>query len=315
MRRLTLAAFAGAIVLAATGCASEDTTSSSPSPSVSPSPGAVAQNPATTQPFAKPLVTQKPATPGSVPGLLQSTNGDARAKQVQASIDADKKKVAQGSDPFAANPPTITIPRTPNTTTASNQGPSNTQSLPNLPSPPQPNIGNRFPQPSISSGRGGSRPPRPSSPYPPSARRPSSSPASTRSGPPRPSSPLPRPNSVAANPNSSRPNPSGPLPASPTTPGGAPTAAIPAAPSTTLANGVEVTGVVQVGNEMQAIIKAPGEAASRYVRVGQRIANGQVLVKRIEMNTGAEPIVVLEENGVEVARAVGAAGVPEQATT
>lgn len=73
--------------------------------------------------------------------------------------------------------------------------------------------------------------------------------------------------------------------------------------------------MVQVGNEMQAIIKAPGEAASRYVRVGQRIANGQVLVKRIEMNTGAEPIVVLEENGVEVARAVGAAGVPEQATT
>lgn len=314
MRRLTLAAFAGAIVLAATGCASEDTTTSSPSPAVSPSPGAVAQSPATTQPFAKPLVTQKPASPGSVPGLLQSTNANARAKQVQANIDAGKKKAAQGSDPFASNPPTVTIPRTPTTVAASNQGTSTTQSLPNLPSPPQTSVGSPFPQPSIGSGRGSSRPPRPSSPYPPSARRPSSSPASTRSGPPRPSSPLPRPNSVAANPNT-RPSPSSPLPVSPTTPGGTPTAAIPVAPSTTAANGVEVTGVVQVGNEVQAIVKAPGEAASRYVRVGQRIANGQVLVKRIEMNAGAEPIVILEENGVEVARAVGTPGVSDQTTT
>jgi hypothetical protein len=75
-----------------------------------------------------------------------------------------------------------------------------------------------------------------------------------------------------------------------------------------------VTGVAQVGNEMQAIVKAPNEPTSRYVRVGQRIANGQVLVKRIEMDGGVEPIVVLEENGVEVDRIVGAKA-PTQATS
>jgi hypothetical protein len=63
--------------------------------------------------------------------------------------------------------------------------------------------------------------------------------------------------------------------------------------------------VVQVGNSYQAIIKAPNEPTSRYVSVGQRLANGQVLVKRIEMNPGGDPIVILEENGIEVGRSVG----------
>jgi hypothetical protein len=69
---------------------------------------------------------------------------------------------------------------------------------------------------------------------------------------------------------------------------------------------VEVSGVVMVGGAPQAIVKAPNEETSRHVRVGQRISNGQVLVKRIEMNGGTDPIVIFEENGVEVARAVGA---------
>jgi len=38
-------------------------------------------------------------------------------------------------------------------------------------------------------------------------------------------------------------------------------------------------GVVQVGSDPQAIVKVPNEATSRYVRVGQQLANGQVLVK------------------------------------
>jgi hypothetical protein len=80
----------------------------------------------------------------------------------------------------------------------------------------------------------------------------------------------------------------------------------PAQPIPTLANAVEVTGVVQIGSTMQAIVKAPDEPTSRYVGVGQRLANGQVLVKRIE-TAGSEPIVVLEESGVEVIRAIGQA--------
>jgi hypothetical protein len=39
--------------------------------------------------------------------------------------------------------------------------------------------------------------------------------------------------------------------------------------------------------------------------VGQRLSNGQVLVKRIEVNNGASPVVILEQYGREVARRVG----------
>jgi hypothetical protein len=59
-----------------------------------------------------------------------------------------------------------------------------------------------------------------------------------------------------------------------------------------------------VGGVQMAIVKVPNEP-DRYVREGQRIANGQVLVKRIETNRGPNPVVILEQYGVEVARGVG----------
>ncbi|YAF97858.1 MAG: hypothetical protein AB3A66_09480 [Nodularia sp. CChRGM 3473] len=71
-----------------------------------------------------------------------------------------------------------------------------------------------------------------------------------------------------------------------------------------LAKGVIVSGVVLIGKEPQAIIKVPNEATSRYVQAGQRLAGG-VLIKRIEMNAGSNPIVILEQYGIEVARMVG----------
>ncbi|MEZ2228970.1 hypothetical protein [Microcoleus sp.] len=79
----------------------------------------------------------------------------------------------------------------------------------------------------------------------------------------------------------------------------------PPPPSTDLATGTEVSGVVKVGNETQVIVRVPNEPTSRYVKVGQRLSNGQVLVKRVDVKSGADPIVILEENGVEVAKAVG----------
>jgi len=88
----------------------------------------------------------------------------------------------------------------------------------------------------------------------------------------------------------------------------------PPRPQADLARLVKVTGVVQIGNTVHAIISAPNEPSSRYVRVGQRLSNGQILVKRIEVNSGSEPIVVLEQNGIEVVRAVGEGGPPEQPT-
>jgi hypothetical protein len=80
----------------------------------------------------------------------------------------------------------------------------------------------------------------------------------------------------------------------------------PAAPMS-LASAVTVTGVVQVGETVSAIVKVPNEGSDRYVRAGEYLGNGQVLVKRIEANR-EEPIVVLEQNGVEVIKAVGEAG-------
>ncbi|MEG4507222.1 hypothetical protein QUA81_25205 [Microcoleus sp. F6_B4] len=80
---------------------------------------------------------------------------------------------------------------------------------------------------------------------------------------------------------------------------------VPPPPSTDLATGTEVSGVVKVGNETQVIVKVPNEPTSRYVKVGQRLSNGQVLVKRVDVKPGADPIVILEENGVEVAKGVG----------
>ncbi|PZV06398.1 MAG: hypothetical protein DCF32_09935 [Leptolyngbya sp.] len=87
----------------------------------------------------------------------------------------------------------------------------------------------------------------------------------------------------------------------PTTP--PPLAPLPQLPKPTLAEAVQVTGVMTIGNENFAVLET--SAGSQYVRAGQRVSNGQVLVKRIDMR-GSDPIVVLEENGIEVSRPVGA---------
>lgn len=84
---------------------------------------------------------------------------------------------------------------------------------------------------------------------------------------------------------------------------------VPLPPQPTLARAVKVTGVVQVGSAVYAIVSAPNEPSSRYVQEGQRLSNGQILVRRIEVS-GAEPKVVLEQYGVEIVRAVGEGGSP-----
>jgi hypothetical protein len=83
-----------------------------------------------------------------------------------------------------------------------------------------------------------------------------------------------------------------------------PTLVLPSPAQPELARAVVVTGVVLISKEPQAIIKVPDEPTSRYVQAGQRLANG-VLIKRIEMNQGYNPIVILEQYGIEVAKMVG----------
>lgn len=94
------------------------------------------------------------------------------------------------------------------------------------------------------------------------------------------------------------------------TPGGIALAPLPELPQPTQAQAVVVTGVVNVGGRNYAIVQSPAEPTGRYVTVGQRVAGGAVLVKRIDMR-GSEPIVVLEQNGVEVSQFVGP---PEEPT-
>lgn len=102
-------------------------------------------------------------------------------------------------------------------------------------------------------------------------------------------------------------------------PGGTdPTAPLPELPEPTVtASKVEISGIAAVDGESFVIVRAPGEPTSRYVRVGDRLSNGAVLVKRIENRTGSSPLVVLEERGEEIALPVGAnVGAPEaEATT
>lgn len=71
-----------------------------------------------------------------------------------------------------------------------------------------------------------------------------------------------------------------------------------------VADTIEVTGVVQVGQKVSAIIKVPAESSSRYVSEGEYLAGG-ILVKRIDLGTREEPLVVLEQNGVEIVKTVG----------
>lgn len=89
----------------------------------------------------------------------------------------------------------------------------------------------------------------------------------------------------------------------------------PLPPQPELARAVAVSGVVQLGNVPYAIVTAPNESHTRYVRAGQRLSNGEVLVKRISMNPGADPFVVFEQFGVEVITAVGTGGLPAEEDT
>ena len=87
------------------------------------------------------------------------------------------------------------------------------------------------------------------------------------------------------------------------------TSVLPPPPQPELANAVEVTGVILVGDQAQAIIKVPSEPTSRYVSSGARLSNG-VFVKRIEVNEGSDPVVILEQYGIEVAKMVGEKAAP-----
>lgn len=112
---------------------------------------------------------------------------------------------------------------------------------------------------------------------------------------PIPASPLPQ---------SFTPRSLPPLP--PISQGSSPLVPIPVAPvsPTSIADAIEVTGAVQVRDKWQIIVKEPDVNTSRYVTIGDSLANGRVLVKRVI--AGADPMVILQQDGKEVMKSIGA---------
>lgn len=271
MRRNRLLGLVGIMTIAIAGCASEssDPVAESPSPSpvaASPIPSPAAKPSPTAQ---QPLVAQKPVQ--TVPGLIPSINSQERSNQVETKIKVDKTK-----DPFAAVPPALPAPDTatvPRVSQLPGSRPGGGGGTANQPGTTRP--GTRpgtAPAATGGGGRGGAGQTAEQTIETPTIPKIQDAPLGYSLPPVRPRSAI---------------------------------AALPPPPSTDTAKAVEVTGVVVVGNDPRAIVVAPGDATSRYVGVGQRISGGKVLVKRIELGDGSEPTVILEENGVEVAKSVG----------
>lgn len=270
-----------ALLVATTSCGGPTETAStdSASPEASSSPAASGSPAVPKADFKSPMVAGKPAAPLPVLArFIQPTNIGARNKQTQAEIQGQAKNNRR--DPFAI--PLQVKPEarlgdgsllTPKKAAVVQQTPAERPiSIPrSFVSEPE----------SDQEGRAfrGYGPPMLGDP--PKPRRPAR-PATTA----RPQSPQ-RP-ATAARPQT---------PSVPVQP------AAPPAPSDALA--LKVTGVVQVGNEFKVIVQIPGENTERYVSVGDRIANGQVLVKRVELNKVLDPVVIFEQYGQEVAKNVG----------
>jgi Tfp pilus assembly protein PilP len=71
---------------------------------------------------------------------------------------------------------------------------------------------------------------------------------------------------------------------------------------------IRVTGVVQIGSNLNAIVEDAQQGGSRYVQAGDYLDNGRVLVKQIEIQPNREPRVILIQDGIEMIKTVGGAG-------
>ncbi|MHC5612910.1 MAG: hypothetical protein ACYTXA_18360 [Nostoc sp.] len=269
---------AAILTLAIAGCASEDTQQAI---NPAPIPKIAAKSPGTGQSFKNPVILAKQelqVTPASA-NLIQSTNPTERSRLVVLSKNR--------SDPFAQLFGQ-TVPGMPQTSGKP------VPVVPKLPTASLP--ARKVPTRSIAL-----------KPVPVSPKLPTASLAG-RKLPTRSIALNPKKNNVSSVPKPKKVNPTltsvlpKVLPQVISNPTLVSVLPLPAQPE--LARAVLVTGVVLISQEPQAIIKVPDEPTSRYVQAGQRLADG-VLIKRIEMNQGYNPIVILEQYGIEVAKMVG----------
>jgi hypothetical protein len=233
----------------------------------------------TASPFATPLTAKQPGKQTAVAGLIPQLPPDARVNQVRKNLGRN--------DPFAAIPTVpVVIPPSPGAGGGTANRP--VPVIPQLP-PTRGNAGG-------AGGGGGNQPgtPRGTTRVAQAPRRPNVLPL------PAAKKPTIKPSQTAKTPMVTN-RPGGILPLPPLAVG---PRELPQLQEPTLAKTIEVTGVVDAGGVPSAIVKVPNEPA-RSVRQGERLLNGQVLVKRIEVNSGPTPTVILEQFGQEVARQVG----------
>lgn len=67
---------------------------------------------------------------------------------------------------------------------------------------------------------------------------------------------------------------------------------------------VKIAGVIQTDKDFKIIVQSPGESA-RYASVGEYVASGKVLIKRVALDSMYDPVVILEQFGQEVRKSVG----------
>ncbi len=275
MSHKSLISLVSVLALFLGGCPSGD---ENPTAQITPTPVVprLARKPkiaATATPFASKPLTATQLKTGTGGELIQSLPPDARVSQIRKNLGR--------TDPFAAIPTVpVVIP----------PSPSASGGTVNRPVPVIPQI----PTPRGNTGTGGNQS--------------GTSRANPRiaQGTPRTS----RPNVLPSVPRVTKPTIKPTIiPLRPPGIGTLPPLALgprelPKLPDPTLARTIEVTGVVDAGGVPSAIVKVPNEPA-RSVREGERLSNGQVLVKRIEVNRGPTPVVILEQFGQEVARQVG----------
>ncbi|MEH1840471.1 MAG: hypothetical protein V7L20_17320 [Nostoc sp.] len=277
--KITIAAI---LTLAIAGCASEDTPQAI---NPAPIPKIAAKSPPTAQSFKNPVIPAKEVSQitSASATLIQSTNATERARFVQVSKDR--------ADPFAQlfGQTVLAMPKT------------SGRPVPVLPKLPTPSITVRkLPTPTI-------------------VRKLPTRTIALNQKKNKIASVNQKKNNVASVPKKVNPTLISVLPKvlPQIVPNPSLVSVLPPPAQPELAKAVVVTGVVLISKEPQAIIKVPDEPTSRYVQAGQRLANG-VLIKRIEMNQGYNPIVILEQYGIEVAKMVGEGAVnstPSAAST
>jgi len=79
---------------------------------------------------------------------------------------------------------------------------------------------------------------------------------------------------------------------------------VPPIPHPPLASAIILTGVIQTGSQLSAIVQ-DADGSSRYVQAGETLANGQVVIKKINLNSAGNPSIVLLENRIELIKRVG----------